>query len=207
MAHQEPIGRRTLTGNREIPDKLYFRIGEVAQLCGVPAYVLRFWETEFAQLRPNKGGTGQRLYRRRDVEMALRIKTLLYDEGYTIPGARQVFKSEQKQKEPVLALGIDEAPGKALGKASKADAEPVDRTRLRKLRREMQELLTLLSKPVAVPLPVDPSRPVEALRTGEPIRTGSPVQSIRDTRSPRPALETSDAAIERLFEEPMMFPD
>jgi DNA-binding transcriptional MerR regulator len=203
MAHQEPISRRTLTGNREIPDKLYFRIGEVAQLCDVPAYVLRFWETEFAQLRPNKGGTGQRLYRRRDVEMALRIKTLLYDEGYTIPGARQVFKSEQKQKEPLLALGgVEEAaPGKALGKASKADAEKSDPVRMRKLRREMQELLTLLSKPLAAP------PPREALRVGETFRVGSPVQSIRDARSPRPALETSDAAIERLFEEPMMFPD
>src|SRR5271156_5409599 len=111
MAHQEPIGRRTQTGNREIPDKLYFRIGEVAQLCEVPAYVLRFWETEFPQLRPNKGGTGQRLYRRRDVEVGRRIKSLLCDRGYTIPGARQVFKSEQKQKEPMLALHVEAAAG------------------------------------------------------------------------------------------------
>src|ERR1700743_3051317 len=84
----------------EIPDKLYFRIGDVARLCEVPAYVLRFWETEFPQLKPNKGGTGQRLYRKRDVEMALRIKSLLYDQGYTIPGARQVFKAEAKPKQP-----------------------------------------------------------------------------------------------------------
>jgi DNA-binding transcriptional MerR regulator len=81
----------------EIPDKLYFRIGDVAKICEVPAYVLRFWETEFPQLKPNKGGTGQRLYRKRDVELALRIKRLLYDEGYTIPGARQVFQSEAKE--------------------------------------------------------------------------------------------------------------
>ena len=65
----------------------------------MPAYVLRFWETEFPQLKPNKGGTGQRLYRKRDVEMALRIKSLLYDQGYTIPGARQVFATESKTKE------------------------------------------------------------------------------------------------------------
>lgn len=83
----------------EIPDKLYFRIGDVARLCEVPAYVLRFWETEFPQLKPTKGGTGQRLYRRRDVEMALRIKSLLYDQRYTIPGARQVFKDEAKARE------------------------------------------------------------------------------------------------------------
>src|ERR1700748_1647743 len=88
-----------------IPDKLYFRIGDVAKLCGVEAYVLRFWETEFPQLKPNKSGTGQRLYRRRDVEMALRIKSLLYDQGYTIPGARQVFKSEAKAKEAAGMAG------------------------------------------------------------------------------------------------------
>ena len=195
MAHQEPIGRRTQTGTREIPDKLYFRIGEVAQLCEVPAYVLRFWETEFPQLRPNKGGTGQRLYRRRDVEMALRIKTLLYDEGYTIPGARQVFKGEQKQKEPLLALSIEATPGKVetLDKAGRSDG--VDPARLRKLRREMQDLLTLLSKPIAAPL----MRPSEA--------TLVPVQPIREARSLQVATDASDAAIERLFDEPILFPD
>lgn len=77
-----------------IPDKLYFRIGEVARLCGVPAYVLRFWQTEFAQLRPGKSGTGQRLYRRRDVDMALRIRALLYEDGYTIAGAKAILEEE-----------------------------------------------------------------------------------------------------------------
>jgi len=72
-----------------IPDKLYFRIGEVAQLCRLPAYVLRFWETEFPQLKPVKGSTGQRMYRHKDVENVLRIKKLLYEEGFTIAGARQ----------------------------------------------------------------------------------------------------------------------
>jgi DNA-binding transcriptional MerR regulator len=186
-----------LTGSREIPDKLYFRIGEVAQLCEVPAYVLRFWETEFPQLRPNKGGTGQRLYRRRDVEMALRIKTLLYDQGYTIPGARQVFKGEQKQKEPLLALGVEAAPGKVetLDKLDKKDrAGGADAARLKKLRREMQELLALLSKPLV--------QPTEVARPG-----GVPVQAIRETRGLRAETDTSDAAIERLFDEPILFPD
>ena len=96
MGTHHPI-RKTVAP--EIPDKLYFRIGDVARLCEVPAYVLRFWETEFPQLKPNKGGTGQRLYRKRDVEMALRIKSLLYDQGYTIPGARQVFKTDIKPAE------------------------------------------------------------------------------------------------------------
>ena len=133
MAQHQPIRRNE--GSSEIPDKLYFRIGEVAKLCEVPAYVLRFWEGEFPQLKPNKGGTGQRLYRRRDVEMALRVKTLLYDEGYTIPGARQFLKSESRSKEPSLLPGIDESPD--LGK-------------LKRLRKEMQDLLTMLSKPAGM---------------------------------------------------------
>ena len=62
-----------------IPEKLYFRIGEVARLCKLPAYVLRFWETEFPQLKPVKSSTGQRMYRHKDVESVLRIKTLLYE--------------------------------------------------------------------------------------------------------------------------------
>src|SRR6478609_2268243 len=79
-----------------IPEKLYFRIGEVAKLCRLPAYVLRFWETEFPQLKPIKSSTGQRMYRRKDVESVLRIKQLLYEEGFTIPGARQHLRSESK---------------------------------------------------------------------------------------------------------------
>ena len=79
-----------------IPDKLYFRIGEVATLCRLPAYVLRFWESEFPQLKPVKSSTGQRMYRRRDVENVLRIKQLLYDQGFTIVGARQQLRSEAK---------------------------------------------------------------------------------------------------------------
>lgn len=79
-----------------VPDKLYFRIGEVSELCRLPAYVLRFWETEFPQLKPVKSSTGQRMYRRRDVEAVLRIKKLLYEEGFTIAGARQQLRSESK---------------------------------------------------------------------------------------------------------------
>jgi DNA-binding transcriptional MerR regulator len=79
-----------------IPDKLYFRIGEVATLCRLPAYVLRFWETEFTQLKPVKSSTGQRMYRRRDVESVLRIKQLLYEKGFTISGARQQLRAEVK---------------------------------------------------------------------------------------------------------------
>ena len=79
-----------------VPDKLYFRIGEVSRLCRLPAYVLRFWETEFPQLKPIKSSTGQRMYRRKDVDAVLRIKKLLYEEGFTIAGARQQLRSESK---------------------------------------------------------------------------------------------------------------
>lgn len=79
-----------------IPDKLYFRIGEVATLCRLPAYVLRFWESEFPQLKPVKSSTGQRMYRKRDVENVLRIKQLLYEQGFTISGARQQLRADTK---------------------------------------------------------------------------------------------------------------
>jgi DNA-binding transcriptional MerR regulator len=87
-----------------IPDKLYFRIGEVATLCRLPAYVLRFWESEFPQLKPIKSSTGQRMYRRRDVESVLRIKQLLYEQGFTISGARQQLRAETKSDKTQTAI-------------------------------------------------------------------------------------------------------
>ncbi len=125
-----------------IPDKLYFRIGEVARLCEVPAYVLRFWESEFPQLRPNKGGTGQRLYRRRDVEMALRVKSLLKEEGYTIPGARAVLKSEFRGTEK-------DSPQLALIESGAGQAKPASEAkRLRALRRELESVAAMLARPI-----------------------------------------------------------
>src|SRR5580765_1393527 len=90
---------------QEIPDKLYFRIGEVARLAGIKPYVLRFWETEFPQLGPKKSGTGHRLYRRKDVELVLEIKRLLYEERFTIEGARNLLstRSTTKMKAPATA--------------------------------------------------------------------------------------------------------
>lgn len=76
-----------------IPDKLYFRIGEVSEIAGVPAHVLRFWESEFSRINPKRTSTGQRLYTRRDVEFILQIKTLLYNRKFTIPGARQFLRA------------------------------------------------------------------------------------------------------------------
>ncbi|MBK9215547.1 MAG: MerR family transcriptional regulator [Chloracidobacterium sp.] len=79
-----------------IPEKIYFKIGEVCELLDVQAHVLRYWETEFPMLSPQKNQSGQRSYRRRDVEMALRIKQLLYKEMFTIAGARKKLQSESR---------------------------------------------------------------------------------------------------------------
>jgi DNA-binding transcriptional MerR regulator len=76
-----------------IPDKLYFKIGEVSQLVGVEPYVLRYWESEFPGLSPRKSNTGQRMFRRKDVEMLFHIKELLYEKKFTIEGARKALKS------------------------------------------------------------------------------------------------------------------
>ena len=80
-----------------IPEKIYFKIGEVCELVDVQAHVLRYWETEFPMLSPQKNRSGQRSYRRRDVEISLRIKELLYDELYTIAGARKRLQSELRE--------------------------------------------------------------------------------------------------------------
>lgn len=109
-----------------IPDKLYFRIGEVSTLCKLPAYVLRFWETEFPQLKPVKSSTGQRMYRRKEVETVLRIKQLLYEEGFTIAGARQQLRVEAKTQTPLPF------PAHSSGE-------------LKRLRHGLQEILTILS--------------------------------------------------------------
>jgi len=112
-----------------IPDKLYFRIGEVAQLCRLPAYVLRFWETEFPQLKPVKSSTGQRMYRRRDVESVVRIKKLLYEDGFTIAGARTQLREETRTERGQSALPF-----------------PMNTaTNVAYLRHELQEILQILS--------------------------------------------------------------
>jgi len=104
MAPRKKSIVRQTTDDVLIPDKLYFRIGEVATLCRLPAYVLRFWESEFPQLKPVKSSTGQRMYRKRDVESVLRIKQLLYDQGFTISGARQQLRAESKSDKSQAAI-------------------------------------------------------------------------------------------------------
>ena len=145
MPQHEPTRKSSAKPVGVIPDKLYFRIGEVAQLCDLPAYVLRFWETEFSQLKPHKSGTGQRLYRRRDVEMVLRIKRLLYEEGYTIPGARHVFKAEAKEVpvQPELPLKFEIERDASPSLSAKAER---DNMVLRRVKKELREILGMLSK-------------------------------------------------------------
>jgi DNA-binding transcriptional MerR regulator len=82
----------------EIPEKLFFRIGEVCDIAGVEAYVLRFWETEFPFLAPQKSKSGHRVYKKKDVEMVLRIKDLLYNRGFTIPGARKQLSKTRAER-------------------------------------------------------------------------------------------------------------
>src|ERR1700761_1003301 len=111
-----------------IPDRLYFKIGDVARLLKVEPYVLRFWESQFPQLKPNKSGTGQRLYRKRDVEIAVEIKRLVYGEGYTLSGARQAL-GQAKRAEAQPAAAPVPSPKATPVKNSKQVSEIVGRAR------------------------------------------------------------------------------
>ena len=129
MSLRKKVPKKTARAEIIIPDKLYFRIGEVASLCRLPAYVLRFWETQFPQLKPVKSSTGQRMYRKRDVESVVRIKKLLYEDGFTIAGARGQLREEIKTERTQTALPFPVNP--ALSVAH--------------LRHELQQILHILS--------------------------------------------------------------
>jgi DNA-binding transcriptional MerR regulator len=125
----------SLTGTPEIPNRLFFRIGDVAELAGLEAYVLRYWETEFSVLKPKKSSNGQRQYRRKDVEVVLEIKRLLYDEGYTIAGARKALKDKSRTKKTRTA-----AKPTAQGALF---ADPSDE-KIEMIKKELAEILSLL---------------------------------------------------------------
>ena len=110
----------------EIPDKLFFKIGEVCDIVGVQAHVLRYWETEFTMLQPQKNHSGQRNYRRRDVEMALRIKQLLYDEGFTIAGAKRKLSGEGRGGSSRLKIVPAGASSSDFGGGEQAGPPPTD---------------------------------------------------------------------------------
>ncbi|HYP06825.1 MAG TPA: MerR family transcriptional regulator [Bryobacteraceae bacterium] len=126
---------------QEIPDKLYFRIGDVSRLAGVKAYVLRYWETEFPAISPKKSGTGQRLYRRKDVELILEIKHLLYEKRFTIEGARKAIEGRAK---PAAAASSKRGPKVAAAPPAQASLFGAPGPDLSAIRRELQEILSIL---------------------------------------------------------------
>jgi len=119
----------------EIPDKLYYSISEVKEITGIEPYVLRFWETEFPSLRPRKNKKGHRTYRKKDIELILKIKALLYDEKYTIPGAREALA--ERRAAPEILQSRPEEP----------DVEKHDDAEfLSRVRAELSELAALVEK-------------------------------------------------------------
>jgi DNA-binding transcriptional MerR regulator len=146
-----------------IPEKLFFKIGEVCELAGVQAHVLRYWESEFPMLAPQKNRAGQRVYRKRDVEMALRIKELLYEDQYTIAGAKKRLNNELRGGGKLKVVGVDDEGQVESAPAEYADGEPFptktptytssvaprtaeERQGLKQLAAELRELLSLLEQ-------------------------------------------------------------
>ncbi|HVY92866.1 MAG TPA: MerR family transcriptional regulator [Bryobacteraceae bacterium] len=127
-----PPNRDDVAAAPEIPDKLFFRIGEVSQIVGVEAYVLRYWESEFPGLSPRKSSTGQRMFRRKDVELLLRIKHLLYSQKFTIEGARKALQEKSRTAA---------RPATPPAQPSLFAANP-----LPEIRRQVQEILQLLAQ-------------------------------------------------------------
>lgn len=146
-----------------IPEKLFFKIGEVCELAGVQAHVLRYWESEFPMLAPQKNRAGQRVYRKRDVEMALRIKELLYEDQYTIAGAKKRLNNELRGGGKLKIVGSEDDGQQETQQAESNGAElfqtpPASYTRsvgprtaeerqgLKQLASELRELLSLLEQ-------------------------------------------------------------
>lgn len=151
MALPKPKNRAA--ASPAIPDRLYFKIGDAARLCGVESYVLRFWETQFPQLKPNKSGSGQRLYRRRDVELAMRIKQLVHEEGYTLAGARQVLE-QGSSPSPALPQEAQRDPQTSLPLAVAEAARTPERVAaaIQLARAELRDLAELLAAPDPQPV-------------------------------------------------------
>jgi DNA-binding transcriptional MerR regulator len=158
MAMQLPKNRAP--DSPVIPDRLYFKIGDVARICGLETYVLRFWESQFPQLKPNKSGTGQRLYRRRDVELVLKIKHLVHTEGYTLSGARQALEQAHRSPASQPASQPDpqsnpqsKLPLLAANSAQPHSAHPQDdvASAIAHARAELREIAGLLAAPAPQP--------------------------------------------------------
>jgi DNA-binding transcriptional MerR regulator len=126
--------------DKKIPNKLFFKIGEVCEITDTQPYVLRYWESEFPALAPAKNSSGQRIYRRRDIETVLRIKQLLYEEGFTIAGAKKRLEAEMAGRvETPLPPGDPAAAPPEAGGSDRVAA-------LRQVREQLREILTLLER-------------------------------------------------------------
>jgi DNA-binding transcriptional MerR regulator len=127
-----------------VPKKLYYKIGEVCEIVGVEAHVLRFWETEFPALSPPKSKSGQRTYRPKDIELLLQIRKLLYEDGFTIAGARKKLSARRP------AAGVDDLTGDRQTLAVDAEPEVSNQKptsdRLKKVQAELENILTLLDR-------------------------------------------------------------
>ncbi len=129
---------------KAIPDKLYFKIGEVCEITGVQPHVLRYWETEFPQLAPEKNRAGQRVYKRRDIELILRIKKLLYEDKFTIAGARKRLAAESRFK--LLSSETPSDATEGAGEGPTPSVSPRVYQVLHDVKRGLEELLAMLSQ-------------------------------------------------------------
>jgi DNA-binding transcriptional MerR regulator len=140
--------------DKEIPNKLFFKIGEVCEITDTQPYVLRYWESEFPALAPAKNSSGQRIYRRRDIETVLRIKQLLYEEGFTIAGAKKRLEAEMSGRAttPQHTPANTPAPAQAAVPASTppppapAARDEQGRAIMAEVREQLREILTLLNR-------------------------------------------------------------
>ena len=132
---------------KKIPNKLFFKIGEVCEITDTQPYVLRYWESEFPALAPAKNSSGQRIYRRRDIETVLRIKQLLYEEGFTIAGAKKRLEMEMAGRAPTPSSAPPGGNG-GDGAAAGGGVAGGDQTKkaLHEIRDQLREILTLLDR-------------------------------------------------------------
>jgi DNA-binding transcriptional MerR regulator len=131
---------------RKIPNKLFFKIGEVCEITDTQPYVLRYWESEFPALAPAKNTSGQRIYRRRDIETVLRIKQLLYEEGFTIAGAKKRLEMEMAGRTPTPSSAPPGGNGGDGAAASGAGGSEATKKALHEIRDQLREILTLLDR-------------------------------------------------------------